>query len=191
MRKACLSRETRETKVRVCINLDGDGAADVKTSYRFFSHMLEQLAFHGLLDLEVKAEGDLTHHVIEDVGIVLGRALRKALEGAGNIERFGSAVVPMDDALVLVAVDLVSRPYAEISLDVSCERVEDVAVADIVHFLESFAYNGLFNLHVRKLAGVNAHHVVEAAFKGLALALRNAVRQWSSSEGVRSLKGVL
>jgi len=164
--------------VSVELSLDGSGRYQVSTGVGMLDHMLEQLAKHGLLDLTVEASGDIDrdpHHLVEDVGLVLGQALDKALGERRGITRFGHAVVPMDEALVLVALDLGGRAHAGIVFNFEREMLGQLPTENIGHFLEAFAKEGRLNLHMRELAGGNDHHRIEAAFKGLALALRQAV----------------
>lgn len=189
MRNCTVRRKTKETDVTVRINLDGSGKSSVETGLEFLNHMLSSMAKHGRFDLEVTASGDLKHHIVEDVAICLGLAVDKALGEKKDIARVGAAVVPMDDALVLVAVDLSGRAYSEISLKVKGRKIEDVSADLLEHFLDTFTKNGRFNLHVVVLRGKNDHHKVEATFKALGIALREAVRQIGG--GIPSTKGVL
>lgn len=163
-RTAKLDRRTGETQVHVALELDGAGTSDAATGHAFLDHMLDTLARYAGWSLTVQAEGDMAHHLVEDVAITLGRALREALGEAPAVARFGERTVPMDDALVLVAVDLVERPYYE----------GDVPKRHFDHFLRSLATEGRFTLHVRTLRGRDEHHVTEAAYKGLGLALGQA-----------------
>jgi imidazoleglycerol-phosphate dehydratase len=177
-RRAAVTRETRETRISVELNIDGGGRYDVSTGIGMLDHMLEQLARHGLFDLTVAASGDIgrdPHHLIEDLGLALGRAFNQALGERRGITRFGHAVAPMDDSLVLVAVDLGGRPYAEIALHFERELLGQLPAENVGHFLEALAQEGRLNLHVRELSGANDHHRIEAAFKALARALRTAV----------------
>ena len=177
-RTASVRRETRETTVSVELSLDGSGRYQVSTGIGMLDHMLEQLAKHGLLDLTVDATGDIDrdpHHLVEDVGLVLGQALDRALGERRGITRFGHAIVPMDEALVVVALDLGGRGHAGIEFNFERELLGQLPTENIGHFLAAFANEGRLNLHVRELAGENDHHRIEAAFKGLALALRQAV----------------
>lgn len=177
-RKAGLSRETRETSVSVELSLDGSGRYDVSTGVGMLDHMLEQLARHGLFDITVRATGDIErdpHHVVEDVGIVLGQALNQALGERRGISRFGHAIVPLDEALVLVAVDLGGRGHASVHFEFEREMLGQLPTENVEHLLSAFAMEGRLNLHVRELAGENDHHRLEAAFKALARALRQAV----------------
>lgn len=191
MRIAEQSRKTRETSISVTVNLDGNGTAKVSTGVGFFDHLIKTLAVHSQMNIEIDAEGDLKHHVIEDVAICLGEALREAAgEGAG-INRFGYAIVPMDDALAFAAIDLVKRPYHKISLNIAGEVIEDVTREDIIHFLETLASFLQGNIHLWVQYGTNDHHRVEAAFKALALSLRQAVAVLPGKREVLSAKGTM
>jgi imidazoleglycerol-phosphate dehydratase len=177
-RTANVRRETRETTVSVQLALNGSGRYEVSTGIGMLDHMLEQLARHGLFDITVEASGDIErdpHHLVEDVGLVLGQALNEALGERRGISRFGHAIVPLDEALALVAVDLSGRGHASIQFNFEREMVGQLPTENIHHFLAAFASEGRLNLHVRELAGENDHHRVEAAFKALARALRQAV----------------
>ena len=177
-RRADVERQTRETNVSLGLELDGLGRYDVSTGIGMFDHMLEQLARHSLIDLRVDATGDIErdpHHLIEDVGLVLGQALNEALGERRGISRFGHAFAPMDEALALVAVDLGGRPYAAIDATFDREDIGQLPAENVKHFLEAFAQEGRLNLHARLLSGENDHHRVEALFKALARALRAAV----------------
>lgn len=191
MREAEVQRKTSETDVRVKLNLDGKGLADIHTGVSFLDHMLNLLATHSLIDISIKARGDLSHHVIEDVAICLGEAIRKALGDFTGIRRFGYAVVPMDCSLALVAIDLSNRPYPKIDLKLERKRIEDMASEDINHFLETLAISLRASMHVRVQYGSNDHHKVEAAFKALALSLRQAASIDPKRRGVPSSKGIL
>jgi len=171
-------RETRETTVSVELALDGSGRYEVSTGIGMLDHMVEQLVKHGLFDITIEASGDIgrdPHHTVEDVGLVLGQALNEALGDRRGISRFGHAIVPLDEALALVAVDLGGRGHASIQFDFEREMIGQLPTENIHHFLAAFAHEGRLNLHVRELAGENDHHRVEAAFKALARALRQAV----------------
>jgi imidazoleglycerol-phosphate dehydratase len=177
-RTAKIKRKTRETDISLSLDLDGSGQYDVSTEIGMLDHLLESLARHALFDLKVKATGDIDrdpHHLVEDVGLVLGQALNQALGERRGITRFGSALVPMDESLAMVAVDLGGRPYASIDLTFGREMIGQLPSEDVAHALEAFAQEGRLNLHIRLLSGDNDHHVAEAAFKGLARALRTAV----------------
>ena len=178
-RTATVRRETRESRVEVALNLDGSGRGDVSTGIGFLDHMLDSLARHARFDLTVRAEGDLhvdQHHTAEDVGITLGQALDRALGERRGIRRFGDAVVPLDEALALVAVDLGGRGWASIDLPFQAPSIGGLSSEMIPHLLQSFAADGRFALHVRLLAGQNDHHRAEASFKALARALDEATR---------------
>ena len=193
MRAATVERTTGETSVKVTLVLDGTGAVSVDTGVPFFDHMLAQLGKHGGFDLTVRCDGDThvdAHHTVEDTSIALGQALREALGDKAGIRRFGDALVPLDETLVQVAVDLSGRPYV---VHVEPEIVELIGTYDTTltkHIWESFTAAAQVCLHVRVLAGRNAHHVVEAQFKAVARALRDAVSLGGVS-GVPSTKGVL
>lgn len=193
-RVATVERETGETQVSVTLNLDGTGSSDIQTQIGMLSHMLDQIARHGAFDLAVRVSGDVEtgpHHVIEDTAIALGRCLDKALGDRAGIVRMANAVVPLDEALSEVALDLSGRGYAAIDLG-SENQVGDFPTSLARHFLESLAVEGRLGLHVRVVAGKNEHHVIESAFKALARALRTAVARDSRSPGaVPSTKGTL
>ena len=194
-RTSHIRRETRESRVEVVLDLDGSGRADIATGIGFLDHMLESLARHARFDLTVRAEGDLhvdQHHTAEDVGISLGQALDKALGERRGIRRFGDAVVPLDEALAQVAVDLGGRGWASIDLPFRGAMIGGLSSEMIPHLLQSFAMDGRFGLHVRLLAGENDHHRAEATFKALARALDDATRPDPRLAGeVPSTKGVI
>jgi imidazoleglycerol-phosphate dehydratase len=178
-RTAHIRRETRESRVEVVLNLDGSGRGDIATGIGFLDHMLDSMARHARFDLTVRAEGDLhvdQHHTAEDVGISLGQALDQALGERRAIRRFGDAVVPLDEALAQVAVDLGGRGWASIDLPFRGSTIGGLSSEMISHVLQSFAMDGRFSLHVRLLAGENDHHRAEATFKALARALDDATR---------------
>jgi len=188
VRTGNISRETRETRVRVAVDLDGAGKASIRMPSRFLSHMLTSLATHSMFDIEVDAEGDLAHHVSEDAAICLGQAIKAALGDYRGIARFGYASVPMDDALASAALDLSNRPYTAIDLKTEGYVVEDTPCEDVHHFLASFAQALGATLHLRVEYGQNDHHKAEAAFKALALSLRMAVAPDPKRSGVPSSK---
>jgi len=193
-RRAVIERKTGETEIRLALDLDGSGQYQVDTGIAFFDHMLESFAKHGLFDLDLRAKGDLEvdlHHTVEDVGIVLGQALRQALGSAAGIRRYGSFVLPMAEAKVEVALDLSNRAYLVYRVDLANDRVGEFDASLVEDFLFAFAQNGGIDLHVEKRYGRSPHHVVEAIFKGLARALRGAVEIDSRVEGVPSVKGTL
>lgn len=175
MRRAEIERRTKETHIQVRVSLDGRGSATAQTGVRFLDHILNTLATHSFIDLEVKAEGDLQHHVVEDVALALGQALNKALGDRRGIRRFGDAIVPMNDALALAAVDLVRRPFASIHLQIERTMVEDAPREDLEHFLPSLSTSLEATIHVKVLEGRNDHHKLEAAVKAFATALGSAI----------------
>jgi imidazoleglycerol-phosphate dehydratase len=175
MRSAQIERKTKETHIQVTVVVDGKGSTSNRTGVRFLDHVLDAFATHSLIDLEVKAEGDLQHHIVEDVALALGSALNKALGDRAGINRFGFAIVPMDDALALAAVDLVRRPFASMQLQVERTMLEDVPREDLEHFLPSLSTALEATVHVKVLDGRNDHHKVEAAFKAFARAFGSAI----------------
>lgn len=194
MRSAQISRKTTETDVKVKLNLDGSGKGSVKTGIGFFDHMLDHVARHGLLDLEITARGDLHvdhHHTVEDVGICLGQALRKTLGDKTGIRRYGSALVPMDEALASVALDISGRPLLTFSNPLAARRAGDFALDLIPVFLQALADRAGITLHAAVKSGENPHHAAEAVFKALGKALREAVELDPRITGVPSTKGVL
>lgn len=193
-RTATITRATKETDVTITVDLDGGGTTAVSTGVPFFDHMLEALGRHGLLDLEVRATGDLAvdaHHTVEDVGIVLGQAVARALGDKAGIRRFGSAVVAMDEALVLAAVDISGRGQLHYDVSVPVEIIGTFDTTLAKEFLIAFATNAGLTLHVMAFAGENAHHIMEAAFKAVARALREAFEIDPRVTGVPSTKGSL
>ena len=193
MRSATVTRDTGETAIRVELQLDGSGEAEVSTGVGMLDHMLHQLARHGGFDLRVEASGDLdvdAHHTCEDVAISVGRALDEALGERAGIARFADRTVPLDEALIQVALDLSGRPYAAIDLDFPAPMIGELPSSMAKHILETIAYEGRLALHVRQLAGENEHHIIEATFKALARCLREAVRVVEES-GAPSTKGTL
>src|SRR5208282_4762962 len=177
MRTAQIERKTKETELQIKVSLDGRGNSENKTGVHFLDHLLDAFATHSLIDLDVKAEGDLQHHIVEDVALALGSALNKALGDRTGINRFGHAIVPMDDALALAAVDLVRRPFASIKLELKRVTLEDIHREDLEHFLPSLSTSLEATVHVKVLEGHNDHHKVEAAFKAFAQAFRTAIAQ--------------
>jgi imidazoleglycerol-phosphate dehydratase len=191
MRKDEVYRKTKETEVKVSVNLDGEGKVSVCSPVPFLNHMLTSLATHSLIDITASVKGDLAHHAIEDLAIGLGEALNKALGTREGITRFGSAVTPMDCSLAFAAVDLVKRPYFKIDLKLRGKKVEEMLTEDINHFFESLATALQANVHIFVEYGSNDHHKAEAATKALALSLRQAVAMDSRRKGVPSSKGVI
>jgi imidazoleglycerol-phosphate dehydratase len=193
-RTGTYARTTGETDVRVTIGLDGTGVTKIATGNGMLDHMLSQLARHGLLDMDVNTTGDsaLTgwHHTVEDTGIALGRAFADAIGDGKGIRRMGHAIVPLDEALSRVVLDISGRPYAAVDLGVSGEDIDGLPGDLVRHFLESFATEARISLHATVLTGVNAHHKIEATFKALARALRDAIEIDNRASGqVPSTKG--
>jgi imidazoleglycerol-phosphate dehydratase len=195
MRTATVERQTKETDVFVSVDLDGTGEYDVDTGIGFLDHMLESLSKHSLIDLKVRAEGDLhidMHHTTEDVGIVLGQALAKALGDLKGIRRFGSALIPMDETCTRVAVDVSGRPYLVWKVAFRRQKVGDMDTELFKEWFQAVAQHAGLTLHVETLYGENSHHIIESSFKGLARALREAVEiDARAEEAVPSTKGVL
>ncbi|MBN1312404.1 MAG: imidazoleglycerol-phosphate dehydratase HisB [Anaerolineae bacterium] len=193
-RKATITRQTKETDIKLTLDLDGTGQAEIATGIGFFDHMLHLIAVHGLFDLTVEAAGDLhvdAHHTIEDVGIVLGQALDQALGDRSGIVRMGSATVPMDDSLAQVVVDLSGRPYAVVDAQFDMPFVGEMPTTLVRHVLETVAFNGKLNLHARVLDGWDDHHKAEALFKALGRALDAATQLDPRRSGIPSSKGTL
>jgi imidazoleglycerol-phosphate dehydratase len=193
-RSATVERRTRESDVRVELGLDGTGRYEVETGIAFFDHMLQSFAKHGCFDLRLSAKGDLAvdaHHTVEDVGITLGQAFREALGSASGIRRYGSALLPMSEAKVEVAVDVSNRPYLVYRVELANDRIGSFDATLAEDFLYAFSQNAGLDLHVELRYGRNPHHVVEAVFKGLARALRVAVELDPRVEGLPTVKGAL
>jgi imidazoleglycerol-phosphate dehydratase len=192
LRKVAVKRETAEVKISVRLDLDGKGNVKVETGNRFLNHLLTTLGRHSLIDLEVKASGDLKHHLSEDIGLALGEAVDKALGDKRGIRRFGSAHVPMDDSLARAVIDLGGRAYPSIDLKIQSNEIEDLKTEDIDHFFVSLAQSSKSNIHVAALYGTNDHHKVEASTKALALALREACSpELRARKTIPSTKGEL
>ena len=193
-RIAELSRKTKETDVKIRLDLDGTGKSHVSTGIGFFDHVLEGFSKHGFFDLDCQVKGDLQvdgHHTVEDTGIVLGKAIAQAVGDKAGIKRYGFFILPMDDALLLCAVDLCGRPYFDFDCDFSTERVGELDTELVREFFYAISYGAGMNLHIRKLAGSNSHHVIEAMFKAFAKALDMAVSNDDRISGVLSTKGAL
>jgi imidazoleglycerol-phosphate dehydratase len=192
MRSSQQHRETKETKIELTLDVDGTGRSSASTGIPFFDHMLEQLGKHGGWDLRIEAEGDLeidTHHTIEDVGIVLGTAFKEAVGDKAGVRRFASAVVPLDEALVQVALDLSGRPFLVYEVDPKSEWIGTFDPQLTEEFWRAFAFAAGITLHMRSLSGKNGHHIIEASFKSVARSLRDAVK--IEGTGVPSTKGAL
>jgi len=179
MRRAEIDRITKETRIRAAVDLDGTGAASITTGIGFLDHMLEQLAKHSLIDVELEAKGDLhidQHHTVEDTGIVLGQAVAKALSDRAGIRRYGAALIPMDEALTRVALDASNRPYLVWKISFKRPSIGGVDSELFQEWFRAFAQNAGLTLHVENLYGENGHHIIESCFKGLARALRDAIQ---------------
>ena len=193
-RRAETSRKTKETDIQIRIDLDGSGQYEVETGIPFFDHMLESFARHSLFDLEIKASGDVEvdlHHTVEDVGISLGQALRDALGSATGIRRFGSCLLPMAEAKVEVAVDVSNRPYLVYQLSLENTRIGSFDATLTEDFMYAFSQSAGLDLHIEKRYGKSPHHCVEATFKGVARALREAVAIDPRESGLPTVKGAL
>lgn len=193
-RIATVSRKTKETDITVTLNLDGQGKADIDSGIGFFDHMLNGFTRHGFFDLDLKAKGDLEvdcHHTVEDTGIVLGQTLAKALEDKAGIRRFGSNILPMDETLVLCAIDLSGRPYFCFDHEFTVPKVGDFDTEMVREFFYAISYSAGMNLHIKVLSGINNHHIIEAIFKAFGKALDEAVSFDPRVKGVLSTKGSL
>lgn len=193
-RTATITRTTKETDIALTLNLDGSGTAGISTGIGFFDHMLNSFARHGMFDLTLEVRGDLevdTHHTIEDTGIVLGKAIKEAAGDKKGMLRYGSAMLPMDEALLLCALDLCGRPYLVYDLKLDRERVGDLETEMIREFFYAVSYGAEMNLHIKQLDGVNNHHIIEGAFKAFAKALDMATGLDDRITGVLSTKGSL
>lgn len=191
MRKSTISRKTKETDIRLELDLDGTGRTEISTGIGFFDHMLNAFARHGEIDLTIKAEGDLhvdEHHLVEDTAIVLGQALSEALGDMAGIARFGEARIPMDEALAEVALDMGGRSYLVLKAEFTAPYVGQFGTQLVRHFFETLASNGRFTMHA-SVYGENDHHKIEALFKGFAYALKRAVKV--EGKEIKSTKGVL
>ena len=202
MRKSSQERNTKETQIKMTLNLDGTGIGNISSGIGFFDHMLNSFAKHGNFDLDLDCKGDLNvdcHHTVEDIGIVLGTCFKEALGNKEGINRYASFIMPMDDALVLCAVDFSGRPYFNFSYDFKEERISDFDVYTVGdfetetlrEFLYSVSYAAGMNLHIKVLDGSNTHHIIEATFKAMANAMRIAASKNPDREGILSTKGAL
>lgn len=193
-RISTISRKTKETDITVTLDLDGSGKAELSSGIGFFDHMLDGFSRHGFFDLTVKAAGDLDvdcHHTIEDTGIVLGTAIREALGEKKGIRRYGSMILPMDETLVLCAVDLSGRPYFSFDAEFHSEKVGEMDTAMVREFFYAISYTAGMNLHMKVLSGTNDHHIIEALFKAFAKALDEAASPDPRVSGILSTKGSL
>ncbi|HME86492.1 MAG TPA: imidazoleglycerol-phosphate dehydratase HisB [Roseiarcus sp.] len=195
MRKGAVERRTKETSVEVEVDLDGGGFSNISTGVGFFDHMLDQLARHSLIDISVRAEGDRhidDHHTVEDVGIALGQALTMALGDKKGLARYADCLLPMDEALTRVALDLSGRPFLVFRTEFPTERIGEFDTQLVREFFQAFAGNGGLTLHIETLYGVNSHHIAESCFKGVARTLKAAVAiDPRQAERVPSTKGAL
>ena len=194
MRQATVERNTKETKIKLTFNVDGTGTCKCETGVGFFNHMLDGFARHGLFDLDVKVDGDLfvdCHHTIEDTGIVLGNAIKEAVGDKKGIKRYGSCILPMDEALVLCAIDLSGRPYYVSDAVFTAEKCGDMDLEMVKEFFYAVSYSAGINLHFKVLSGSNNHHIVEAMFKAFAKALDSATMFDERIVGVLSTKETL
>lgn len=193
-RNASVTRTTKETDISVDLNLDGAGQSSIETGIGFFDHMLEGFARHGFFDLDIRIKGDLqvdAHHSVEDAGIVLGTAIRKALGDKVGIRRYGSCILPMDDALCVCAIDLCGRPYLAFDCEFPAERAGYLDTELVREFFYAVSYSVGMNLHIKMLSGFNTHHMIEAVFKAFARALDEAVSKDARIKDVLSTKGSL
>lgn len=195
MREATIKRETKETKINLNINLDGKGTSNINTGCGFFDHMLELFARHSRFDLNVVCDGDINvdyHHTVEDVGIVLGQAIKKALGDMKGIIRYGTTILPMDESLILTAIDISGRSYLKFDLPTRVNKIGEFPVELVEEFFLAFVRHAGLTLHVVKMAGTNAHHIVEGAFKSFARSLKSAVAiDKEFANEIPSTKGVL
>ena len=193
-RTADITRTTKETDIKVSLNIDGTGKGEISTGIGFFDHMLEGFAKHGFFDLTCNVKGDLNvdgHHTVEDTGIVIGNAIKEALGDKAGIRRYGHFTLPMDDALILVAVDLCGRPYFNCDLKFDTEMIGDLDTELIREFFYAISYSAGMNLHIKMLDGINGHHIAEATFKAFAKALDMATQTDPRVDGVLTTKGSL
>ena len=195
MRKASINRNTKETSIKVDINLDGTGIASIKTGIGFLDHMMEQIAKHSLIDIDLKAKGDLhidLHHTTEDSGIAFGEALKKALGDKKGIKRYASATIPMDETLSRVSLDLSNRPYLVWSVKLAVEKLGEMDTELFKEWFHAFSQSAGITLHVENIYGDNSHHKIESCYKGLARALRDAVQVDQRAENIiPSTKGTI
>ena len=195
MRSAAITRNTAETQISVSINLDGTGQYDNQTGVGFFDHMLDQLSRHSLIDMTIRAEGDYhidDHHTVEDTGIALGQAIVQAVGDKKGISRYGSCLLPMDDALVRAALDISARPFLVFNLDMPTQKIGNFDTELLREFFQALSTHAGLTLHIDQLHGLNSHHIAEAAFKSVARALRQAVEiDPRMSQALPSTKGAL
>lgn len=193
-RVATIERNTKETQIKMKLNVDGTGIARVESGIGFFDHMLEGFCKHGFFDMDLQVNGDLQvdgHHTVEDTGIVLGQAIAEAIGDKQGIKRYGSFILPMDETLVLCAIDLCGRPYFCFDCDFTVDKVGDLDTELVREFFYAISYKCGMNLHIKKLSGGNNHHVIEAMFKAFAKALDEATQKDPRIQGILSTKGSL
>ena len=191
-RDSVITRKTKETEITMEFSLDGSGKAQIETGIGFFNHMLESFTRHGFFDMKLSVKGDLyvdSHHTVEDTGIVLGQAIKAALGDKQGIKRYGSFVLPMDESLVLCAIDLSGRPYLAYDMDLTIDKIGYMETELVKEFFYAISYTTGMNLHIKKLSGGNNHHIIEAAFKAFAKALDEACCYDERIQGVLSTKG--
>ncbi len=189
-----IERNTKETKIKCQLNIDGEGKSDIDTGIGFFDHMLEGFSKHGFFDMSLKCDGDLfvdSHHTVEDTGIVLGEAIKGAIGSKKGIKRYGHMILPMDDALVLCAIDLCGRPYFSYEADFKTEKMGYMDTELVREFFYAISYSAAMNLHIKVLSGENSHHICEAMFKAFARALDEATSYDPRIKDVLSTKGTL
>ena len=194
MRTSSIQRDTAETKIQLSLNLEGEGKTTIETGIGFFDHMLTHIGKHSLSDLTVKVQGDLEvdcHHTVEDTGIVLGEAIKQAIGNKEGINRYGEAIIPMDEALVLCAIDLSGRPYVDVDTPFTVDRVGEFDTEMVEEFFRAVAVHAGMNLHIQVLRGKNNHHIIEGMCKAFAKALLMAVTMNPRIKGVASTKGML
>lgn len=191
-RSAVINRNTRETEINMEFTVDGSGKAQIETGIGFFNHMLDSFTRHGFFDMKLSVKGDLyvdSHHTVEDTGIVLGQAIKSALGNKQGIKRYGSFILPMDETLVLCAIDLSGRPYLAYDIELTTDKVGYMETELVKEFFYAISYSAGMNLHMKKLSGGNNHHIIEAAFKAFAKALDEACSFDERIQGVLSTKG--
>jgi imidazoleglycerol-phosphate dehydratase len=192
-RKAKVIRKTRETDVKLDFDLDGSGTSDIETSIPFFNHVLESFTRHGNFNMKLKASGDLKvscHHLIEDVGICLGKAIFDCLKDKGGIRRFGYILLPMDETEVAVSIDIGGRAYLRYNVDIDYEKIDGIEANIIEDFFRALVSNSFINLHINKNTGLNSHHIIEAIFKAFGIVLKDASRE-SGTSAIPSTKGLI
>src|SRR4030043_2283809 len=192
-RKAKVIRKTRETDVKLDFDLDGSGTSDIETSIPFFNHVLESFTRHGNFNMKLKASGDLKvscHHLIEDVGICLGKAIFDCLKNKSGIKRFGSILLPMDETEISISIDIGGRAYLRYNVDIDYEKIDGMETVMVEEFFRALVSNSFINLHINKNTGLNSHHIVEAIFKAFGIALYDATRL-SGTDSVPSTKGMI